>query len=218
MSKRSPSPVSQMFRHFAEGTARQSGRPSAFLLAAVVVVIWAATGPLFHFGDTWQLVINTGTTIITFLMVFLIQNSQNRDSIALQIKLDELIRATTAQNELLAVEDLDEDALDRVRAQYRAIALRRVEERQQGLSGAKATAAEQADDACEEVMAIKRELEDGHPVAAADVEKTETIKTKSNDGRSKATTVVATTVKARTVKAKRAKRKPKAVALADTAP
>ncbi|HTH67846.1 MAG TPA: low affinity iron permease family protein, partial [Rhodanobacter sp.] len=84
--------LSQRFRHFAETTARNTGRPAAFLLAVLVVLVWAATGPLFHFGDTWQLVINTGTTIITFLMVFLIQNSQNRDSAALQIKLDELIR------------------------------------------------------------------------------------------------------------------------------
>ena len=75
--------VSQSFRHFAEATARYSGKPGAFLCAAGMVVVWAATGPLFHFGDTWQLVINTGTTIITFMMVFLIQNSQNRDSAAL---------------------------------------------------------------------------------------------------------------------------------------
>jgi low affinity Fe/Cu permease len=85
-------------------------------------MVWAVTGPLFHFGDTWQLVINTGTTIVTFLMVFLIQNTQNRDSAALQIKLDELIRATAAHNDLLGVEGLDEDALERIRASYQKMA------------------------------------------------------------------------------------------------
>ena len=161
MSKRSPSAVSQMFRRFAEGTARQSGRPSAFLLAAVVVVVWAATGPIFHYGDTWQLVINTGTTIITFLMVFLIQNSQNRDSAALQIKLDELIRATAAHNELLAVENLDEDALDRVREQYRRLATKRDEQSQADRRDQTATPtndAIEADEACAEIKEIKREL------------------------------------------------------------
>jgi low affinity Fe/Cu permease len=159
--------MSQVFRRFAEVTARQSGRPGAFLMAAAVVIVWAATGPVFHFGDTWQLVINTGTTIITFLMVFLIQNSQNRDSIALQIKLDELIRATAAHNGLLAVEDLDEEALDRVRDQYRAIALRRAEARMEGVTGKAAKAAQRPDDACEEVPPIERELAVHHETEAA---------------------------------------------------
>src|SRR3569623_440649 len=114
--------LSQAFRNFAEATARYSGKPVAFLAAAAIVVIWAATGPVFHFGDTWQLVINTGTTIITFLMVFLIQNSQNRDSAALQIKLDELIRTTKARNRLLDVDNLDEEALERIRENYRKLA------------------------------------------------------------------------------------------------
>ncbi len=159
--------VSQMFRRFAEGTAHQSGKPLAFLLAALVIVVWAATGPLFHFGDTWQLVINTGTTIITFLMVFLIQNSQNRDSVALQIKLDELIRVTAAHNDLLAVEDLDDDALDRVREQYRHLAHGRTDQTQTGASTKIRTQAKgqaQADDACVEVEEIERELT-GHDVA-----------------------------------------------------
>jgi low affinity Fe/Cu permease len=179
------SPISQVFRRFAEATARQSGRPGAFLMAAVVVVVWAATGPVFHFGDTWQLVINTGTTIITFLMVFLIQNSQNRDSIALQIKLDELIRATAAHNGLLAVEDLDEEALDRVRDQYRAIAQRRAKAHEEGITGRAAKAATRADDACKEVQAIEKELAEHHEAEAADIAEEETAdkvpKTKDKD-------------------------------------
>ncbi|SHL72467.1 low affinity iron permease family protein [Rhodanobacter sp. OK091] len=110
--------VRKLFRHFAEATSRQAGKPTAFILAATMIVLWAATGPLFGFGDTWQLVINTSTTIITFLMVFLIQSSQNRDSAALQIKLDELIRTSKAHNALLNLEELEEDDLDRIRKHY----------------------------------------------------------------------------------------------------
>ncbi len=110
------------FRRFAEAAARQAGRPRAFLLAVLLVLAWAATGPLFHFGDTWQLVINTGTTIITFLMVFLIQNTQNRDSAAVQIKLDELIRSSRAHNALLNLEELDDEMLERIRRHYRRLA------------------------------------------------------------------------------------------------
>jgi len=108
----------RLFRRFAEGTSRQAGKPMAFILAVALVVAWAATGPLFGYGDTWQLVINTSTTIITFLMVFLIQSSQNRDTAALQIKLDELIRTSHAHNALLNLEELDEDDLDRIRKHY----------------------------------------------------------------------------------------------------
>jgi low affinity Fe/Cu permease len=110
--------VRKLFRRFAEGTSRQAGKPMAFILAVALVVAWAATGPLFGYGDTWQLVINTSTTIITFLMVFLIQSSQNRDTAALQIKLDELIRTSQAHNALLNLEELDEDDLDRIRKHY----------------------------------------------------------------------------------------------------
>ncbi|TAL88983.1 MAG: low affinity iron permease family protein [Rhodanobacter sp.] len=117
--------LSQAFCRFAEGTSRYAGKPGAFLFAAVVVVVWAATGPVFHFGDTWQLVINTGTTVVTFLMVFLIQNSQNRESSSLHIKLDELIRVTAASNGLLNLEDMDDDALDKIRAHYRRLAGRK---------------------------------------------------------------------------------------------
>ena len=108
----------KLFRRFAESTARYAGKPVAFILAASLIVIWGLSGPLFKFGDTWQLVINTTTTIITFLMVFLIQSSQNRDTAALQIKLDELIRTSRAHNALLNLEELDEDELERIRKHY----------------------------------------------------------------------------------------------------
>ena len=100
-----------------------SGRPVTFTLAVTVIIIWAITGPIFGFSDTWQLVINTGTTIVTFLMVFLIQNTQNRDTEALQVKLDELIRAIEgAHNALLDLEELDEEDLHRIRGCYERLA------------------------------------------------------------------------------------------------
>ncbi|HET8763377.1 MAG TPA: low affinity iron permease family protein [Gemmatimonadales bacterium] len=111
------------FTRFAHTTARISGHVGTFITATVVIVIWAVTGPLFHFSDTWQLVINTGTTIVTFLMVFLIQNTQNRDSQAVQIKLDELIRAIeSANNSLLDLEDLEQADLDLIRGDYENLA------------------------------------------------------------------------------------------------
>jgi low affinity Fe/Cu permease len=107
----------------AKQTARLVGRPWAFGLAAAVVVIWVASGPLFGFSDTWQLVINTGTTIVTFLMVFLIQSTQNRDAEAMQVKLDEIIRAIgNARNEVLDLEELEEKDLDRIRETYAEMA------------------------------------------------------------------------------------------------
>ena len=112
------------FARFAKTTSRLTGRPMAFMLAFSVVVAWALSGPLFGFSDTWQLVINTSTTIITFLMVFLIQHTQNRDTEALQVKMDELIRATEgAHNALLDLEELEEEDLDRIRAAYGKLAL-----------------------------------------------------------------------------------------------
>src|SRR6478752_5135838 len=111
------------FTRLAKAAARFTGRPLCFMLAVLLVLVWIVTGPLFGFSDTWQLVINTGTTIITFLMVFLIQCTQNRDSEAMQIKLDELIRAVHgAKNELLDLEELDEAALDALRAEYELLA------------------------------------------------------------------------------------------------
>ncbi len=110
------------FRRFAEATAHYAGKPAAFLLAVLLIAGWAVTGPIFHFNDTWQLVINTGTTIITFLMVFLIQSTQNRDTAALQIKLDELICSSKAHNALLNLENLDDQQLERIRRHYARLA------------------------------------------------------------------------------------------------
>lgn len=111
------------YSQFAKAAARFSGRPRVFTLAAALIVVWLVTGPLFGFSDTWQLVINTGTTIITFLMVFLIQNTQNRDTEAIQVKLDELIRATQgAHTALLDLEELEEEELDAFRVKYEALA------------------------------------------------------------------------------------------------
>jgi low affinity Fe/Cu permease len=113
------------FARFARAIASLAGRPSTFALALLAIVVWAASGPLFGYSDTWQLVINTATTIVTFLMVFLIQNTQNRDSEAMHIKLDELIRAIEgAQNALLNLEDLDQGELDGIRSEYEALAER----------------------------------------------------------------------------------------------
>lgn len=111
------------FTRFAKVTARLSGRPATFMLAVLVILVWAVTGPIFGFSDTWQLAINTGTTIVTFLMVFLIQNTQNRDTAALQIKLDEIIRAMTgAHNSLLDLEELDDKQLEHIRTNYERLA------------------------------------------------------------------------------------------------
>jgi low affinity Fe/Cu permease len=118
-----PTKSKSWFGRLAKSTARASGRPAAFIVAVAVVGIWALTGPLFRFSDTWQLVINTGTTIVTFLMVFLIQNAQYRDSEAIQVKLDELIRATKgAHVALLDLEELEDEELDRIRDNYEKLA------------------------------------------------------------------------------------------------
>jgi low affinity Fe/Cu permease len=111
------------YTHLAKHVAHLSGKPITFFIASVVIVVWVVTGPIFQFSNTWQLVINTGTTIVTFLMVFLIQNTQNRDTEAIQVKLDELIRVTQgAHNALLDLEEIEEDELDAFRTRYQALA------------------------------------------------------------------------------------------------
>jgi low affinity Fe/Cu permease len=124
-----------MFGSVARRTARATGQPAAFLLALLVVIVWLLTGPIFGYSDTWQLVINTGTTIVTFLMVFLIQNSQNCESEALQLKLDELIRAHQgAHLALLDIEELTDVELDRMRALYQKLAANARERLREGES------------------------------------------------------------------------------------
>ncbi len=122
------------FTRFAKWTSRAAGHPATFALAVLIILVWAATGPMFAFSDTWQLVINTSTTIITFLMVFLIQNTQNRDSAAMQLKLDELIRAINgAHNGLLDLEELSDEDLARIRARFEALARESRENLKRGL-------------------------------------------------------------------------------------
>jgi low affinity Fe/Cu permease len=126
---------STWFTRFAKATSRATGRPAAFMAAGAVIVIWIVTGPIFGFSDTWQLVINTGTTIVTFLMVFLIQNTQNRASEALQVKLDELIRAHEgAHNALLDLEELEDAELERITEHYSQLAKKARSELRKGIS------------------------------------------------------------------------------------
>ena len=124
------------FAKFAQATAQWTGHPSAFLLALAVIAVWIVSGPVFNYSDTWQLVINTGTTIITFLMVFLIQNTQNRDIMTVQLKLSELVLAMKgAKNEFAAIEDLTDDELKELHDDCRArveLTLHHIEKRQSG--------------------------------------------------------------------------------------
>lgn len=114
--------MNEVFRKIAHKGARLVGSPQVFAAAVLLIVGWALTGPAFHFSDTWQLVVNTGTTVITFLMVFLIQNTQNRDAEATQLKLDELIRAVaSARNSMVTLEDLSDEELDRLHEEFKRL-------------------------------------------------------------------------------------------------
>jgi low affinity Fe/Cu permease len=114
--------IREKFRRFAHSASQFMGSPWMFLVACLIIVGWGATGPLFHYSDTWQLVINTGTTIVTFLMVFLIQNTQNRDTRAIHLKLDELIRALKgARNQLVNLEEMSDEELDKLQAEFERV-------------------------------------------------------------------------------------------------
>ena len=129
-----------LFDRFAKWTSRAAGHPSTFVVAVLVLLVWATSGPIFGFDNTWQLAINTGTTIVTFLMVFLIQNTQNRDSAAMQLKLDELIRAIDgAHNGLLDLEELSSEDLARIRAGFEALARDARANSERDLGGSTAT-------------------------------------------------------------------------------
>src|SRR5574339_205378 len=134
-----PTKSTSSFTRLTKWTSRMSGRPTTFAMAFGIVVLWAATGPLFNFSDTWQLVINTGTTIVTFLMVFLIQSTQNRDTLAIQLKLSELVLAMKgAENKFAAIEDLSDEELERLHDDCRA----RAEMTRQHIEGRKARSPE----------------------------------------------------------------------------
>lgn len=123
MSRKKKSAISVFFNNFSNIVTKATGKPGAFIIACIVIIVWAVTGPIFGFSDTWQLVINTGTTIITFLMVFVIQHSQNKDTLAIQLKLNELIAANPdASNRLVAIEQLTDEELDVIRKFYTHLA------------------------------------------------------------------------------------------------
>ena len=123
--------MSDLFRRFAQGVSRATGHASAFVIAVLVVVVWLVTGPLFQYSNTWQLAINTGTTIVTFLMVFILQNTQNRDNQALQLKLDELLRAIhSARTSFVDIEELPDAALEALAEEFRTMHERALRERE----------------------------------------------------------------------------------------
>jgi low affinity Fe/Cu permease len=127
--------INEAFRRFAQHVSTLAGSPSAFMLSVTLIIVWALTGPFFQFSDSWQLVINTGTTILTFLMVFLIQNTQNRDARAIHLKLDELIRSVrNARNSLVDLEDMSDEELDKLQQEFRKF--RESHERAHGREGA----------------------------------------------------------------------------------
>src|SRR5262250_2025286 len=119
--------MNQIFSRISSAIAHQTGRPIAFLASTLLIIVWLITGPFFHYSDTWQLVVNTVTTIITFLMVFIIQNTQNRDGAAIQAKLDELIRTSAAQNKFIGIEQLTAEEIEEYRALSESLAKKATE-------------------------------------------------------------------------------------------
>jgi low affinity Fe/Cu permease len=124
--------MNSLFTRLATEVAHLTGRPLCFLMAATIIIVWALTGPLFNFSDTWQLIVNTGTTIITFLMVFIIQNTQNRDGAAVQTKLDELIRTSSAQNRFIGIEHLTDEEIEEYRQSCSALAAKAADRARRG--------------------------------------------------------------------------------------
>lgn len=132
--------MSSAFQRFAHAVSKATGHAAAFVCAVLIVAAWLVSGPIFHYSDTWQLVINTATTVVTFLMVFILQNTQNRDNEAVQIKLDELLRAIkAARTSLVDIEELPDEALDRLFDEYRAVRDRAQKERSATGSAKKST-------------------------------------------------------------------------------
>jgi len=139
--------LNKWFTHIAEAVSHAAGHAIAFIICCVIVIIWAATGPIFGFSDTWQLIINTGTTIVTFLMVFLIQNTQNRDGAAIQAKLDELILVTAAENSFIGIEHLTEEEVNEFRKKCKTAAERARREGRSAVKRTRAKAKKAADEA-----------------------------------------------------------------------
>ena len=141
--------LNKWFTHIAEVVSHATGHAAAFILCCTIVIIWAATGPVFAFSDTWQLIINTGTTIVTFLVVFLIQNTQNRDGAAIQAKLDELIRVTAASNAFIGIEHLTEEEVNEFREKCKAAAERAKRQGRSAVKRSHTKARKAAEDAVE---------------------------------------------------------------------
>lgn len=139
--------LNKWFTHIAEAVSHATGHAVAFIICCVIVIVWAATGPVFGFSDTWQLIINTGTTIVTFLMVFLIQNTQNRDGAAIQAKLDDLILVTAAENSFIGIEHLTEEEVNEFRKKCKAAADRAKREGRSAVKRTRAKAKKAAEEA-----------------------------------------------------------------------
>jgi low affinity Fe/Cu permease len=162
--KKKASKLSRFFNRFSAVITKATGSAYAFIIAVAVIIVWAISGPIFKFSDTWQLVINTGTTIITFLMVFIIQHSQNKDQIALQLKLNELIAASQASNKLISVEDLNDDELELMKKFYEhlsGLTKKESQNRQHSIAEEDLEDAEDQNEEIEKVQKKKNNREEG---------------------------------------------------------